>query len=121
MQFKDECEPGFIIVVTSRSLIRKLRSVPFMSVLERFDWIRFLTAPVFALFCLFVFFQLIALEPPYRPPCGTRKLITSNIYSSSRCLMECSSKQLMEICNCSRPTLPLGGNSYIGYFMVSEP
>ena len=59
MQFKDECEPGFIIVVTS--LIRKLRSVPFMSVLERFDWIRFLTAPVFALFCLFVFFSA------YRP------------------------------------------------------
>ena len=54
MQFKDKCEPGFIIVVTS--LIRKLRSVPFMSVLERFDSIRFLTAPFFALFCLFVFF-----------------------------------------------------------------
>ena len=120
MQFKDECEPGFIIVVTS--LIRKLRSVPFMFVLERFDSIRFLKAPFFALFCLFVclFFQFIALEPPYRPPCGTRKLISSNIYSSSRCLMECSSKHLKEICNCSLPTLPLGGNSYFGYFKVAE-
>ena len=55
MQFKDECEPGFIIVVTS--LIRKLRSVPFMFVLERFDSIRFLKAPFLHYFvCLFVFF-----------------------------------------------------------------
>ncbi|KAM7431426.1 hypothetical protein ABFA07_017989 [Porites harrisoni] len=50
----------------------------------------------------------IALKPPFRPPCGTRKLITSNIYSSSRCLMECGEKKLMEICSCSLPTMLLG-------------
>ena len=60
-QFKDECEPGFIIVVTS--LIRKLRSVPFMFVLEGFDSIRFLKAPFFALFCLFLFLFFFSLSP----------------------------------------------------------
>ena len=50
MQFKDECEPGFdcnwshksdVIIVTSvytdTSPIRTFRSVPLVSVLERFD------------------------------------------------------------------------------------
>ena len=42
MQLKDECEPEhlklFFYAYTSRSLIRTLRSVPSVSVLERLDF-----------------------------------------------------------------------------------
>jgi len=52
--------------------------------------------------------KLISLEPPYKPPCGTRKLLTSKTYSASRCYHECTMKILMEACKCRFITLPSG-------------
>ncbi|KAJ7374031.1 amiloride-sensitive sodium channel [Desmophyllum pertusum] len=52
--------------------------------------------------------KTLYLEPPFKPPCGTRKLVTTETYSTSTCFMECFKKHLMDVCNCRFLGLPVG-------------
>ena len=58
-------------------------------------------------------FQLMGLEAPFKPACGTKHLLTSQTYSASRCRAECNFKYQMELCKCRFITLPYGGQKNI--------
>ncbi|XP_078362062.1 acid-sensing ion channel 3-like isoform X2 [Oculina patagonica] len=64
--------------------------------------------------------KVINLEPPYKPPCGTRKLVTTKTYSTSTCFHECFQKQLMDACNCRFLGMPVEGEFNVSNFCNTE-
>ncbi|KXJ18124.1 Acid-sensing ion channel 3 [Exaiptasia diaphana] len=65
--------------------------------------------------------QVKRLPPPFRSACGSKKLVTSNVYTQRRCMIECFTRAMIKSRGCKILGMPnLPGFHHIGYCSPSE-